>query len=83
MMFLFSWIDWLTSAITDGYPWRDLCQWSEAEPARSVTRVAIRWIALLALPFVFKCSLTFDRFGCVNGDAIFHDHQLERCVLRV
>jgi hypothetical protein len=37
-----------TSAITDGYPWRDPCQWSEAEPARSVTRVAIRCIALLA-----------------------------------
>jgi hypothetical protein len=38
-----------TSAITDGYPWRDSCQWSEAEPARGVTRVAIRWIALFGL----------------------------------
>jgi hypothetical protein len=38
-----------TSAITYPCPWRDPCQWSEAEPARSVTRVGIRCIALFDL----------------------------------
>lgn len=32
-------------------PWRDPCQWSEAEPARSVTRVGVRSIALFGLIF--------------------------------
>ena len=41
-----------TSAITDGYPWRASCSGAK-RPAGSVTRVAIRWIALFGL-FDFK-----------------------------
>ncbi len=50
-----------TSAITDTYPWRDTCQRSEAEPARSMTRVGVRWIALFAF-YVF-CSVSSPAYA--------------------
>ena len=66
----------LTSAITDACLWHDPCQWSEAEPARSMTRVGIRCIALLGLFFVVVTELNQKDtrlYRTINQPVLFGD----------